>query len=383
MALPYISELRLFAAILVAALLITAWLGAAAFAHDRNRRAVPLRVHVAGSRGKTTTARLIGAALRASGRRVLVKTTGTDPVLVLPDGSERPWPRWGPASISEQVRFFRQARRHKADAVVLESMAIEPEYLWASEEYLVRATHTVITNARPDHAEVVGSHPLAAAHAMSLVVPRGTSLLLSAEAAVSPILARAERRKCKVTVVPSFAHHVDANRALALAVCTSVGMEPDAAITAFGEAGSDPGAFFLARGTTAEGRPFRFANAFSCNDTQSLDQLWKEHSADGASVFLLNVRNDRPERTRAFLSYLAGLDPDPVVYVTGFVPQRWVRDAGFDKGRVRRLRANDPRKAIAMLSAAAGEGATIWGVGNYAHLGRAIVRLVKAEAVPC
>ena len=166
MTLPFISDLRLFLALLVCAGGIVAWLWLAAFAHTRCRRAVPLRVHVAGSRGKTTVARLIGAALRADGRRVLVKTTGTDPVLILPDGSERDWPRWGPPSISEQTRFFREARRLKVEAVVLESMAIEPEYLWASENYLVRATHTVITNARPDHAEVVGKHPLAAAHAM-------------------------------------------------------------------------------------------------------------------------------------------------------------------------------------------------------------------------
>src|SRR5690606_31475311 len=191
MALPYISELHIFVALLVSTGCFITWLGLAALAHDRRRRTVPVRIHVAGSRGKTTVTRLIGAALRQSGLRVLVKTTGTDPLLILPDGTERSWPRWGPPSISEQVRFFREARRQRADAVVLESMAIEPEYLWASEHYLVRATHAVITNVRPDHAEVVGTHPLAAANAMSLVIPRGAKLFLAEEAAVAPITGRA------------------------------------------------------------------------------------------------------------------------------------------------------------------------------------------------
>lgn len=383
MALPYISDLQLFVALLASAACIVAWLGLAALAHDRRRRAVPVRIHVAGSRGKTTTTRLIGAALRETGRRVLVKTTGTDPMLILPDGSERSWPRWGPPSISEQVRFFREARRQQADAVVLESMAIEPEYLWASEEYLVRATHAVITNVRPDHAEVVGTHPLAAAHAMSLVIPTGTRLFVSDEAAVDPIMDRAARRRCDVSVVPATGvHHDVANSALALAVCADLGIPAEVAARGFLNAGKDPGAFTVTEGS-AGGRPFRFANAFSCNDTLSLEQLWRENPSPVESVILLNGRNDRPERTRDFLHCLAGLSPTAPIYVTGHVPHRWAKAAGIDAGRIRRLRATDAGRALAELAAAAPDGATIWGVGNYSRLGRDIVQLLRTEGRPC
>jgi hypothetical protein len=51
------------------------------------------------TRGKSGTTRLIAAGLRASGARVLAKTTGSKPRLVFPDGSEREIPRPGPASI--------------------------------------------------------------------------------------------------------------------------------------------------------------------------------------------------------------------------------------------------------------------------------------------
>ncbi|MEQ8295682.1 MAG: poly-gamma-glutamate synthase PgsB [Nitratireductor sp.] len=383
MTLPFISDLRLFLALLVCAVGIVAWLWLAALAHTRCRRAVPLRVHVAGSRGKTTVARLIGAALRADGRRVLVKTTGTDPVLILPDGSERDWPRWGPPSISEQTRFFREARRLKVDAVVLESMAIEPEYLWASENYLVRATHTVITNARPDHAEVVGRHPLAAAHAMSLVVPHKARLVVSDEAADGPIRARATRRDCSVTTVPTaLLDHDEANRALAMSVCATLGITPDTAQSGFKQAGTDRGAFFVACGAV-EGRPFRFASAFSCNDTRSLEQLWHETPCPGAPVILFNARHDRPERTRAFLACLADLAPRAEIYLSGFVPRRWTRAAGLADARVHRLATNNARRALATLVKAAPAEATIWGIGNYSRLGRDIVRLLKSEATPC
>lgn len=414
MVLPFISDLQLFQAVLAAALAIALWLWLAAALHTRRVRRVPLRIHVAGSRGKTSTARLIGAALRADGRRVLVKTTGTDPLLILPDGSERPWPRWAPPSISEQVRFFREAAQQGAEAVVLESMAIEPEYLWASEEYLVQATHTVITNVRPDHVEVVGHDPLAAAHAMSLVIPRHGLLFLAAEAAVPPILERAARLDCPVEQVDAHANarplsdagdapepslaisgashatgtvpvpepgHAAQNRAMALAVVRAAGVAPGVAIRGFADAGADPGSFFLTRGK-AGGLSFTFASAFACNDPLSLEQLWAENPSETPPLVLFNLRDDRPERTRAFLALLAQLVPSERLFLTGPVPARWARAAGLQPERLRRLRTRDPRKALAQLAQAA-QGAPIWGVGNYSHLGRALVALLRREGAPC
>src|SRR5438132_333371 len=105
----HVPDARLFAIALVALTLCILWLGLAAWRHRRHLRAVPVRIHVAGTRGKSTTTRLIAAGLRAGGRRVLAKTTGAQPRLILPNGSEEIWPRRGPASVREQARLF--ARR--------------------------------------------------------------------------------------------------------------------------------------------------------------------------------------------------------------------------------------------------------------------------------
>lgn len=383
MTLPYISDVQLFLAVLISCACVVAWLGLASFAHRRRRDAVPLRIHVAGSRGKTTTARMIGAGLRAAGMNVLVKTTGTDPMLILPDGSERAWPRWGPPTIAEQVRFFREAYRRRVGAVVIESMGVEPEYLWASEEYLVRATHAVITNVRPDHAEAVGDHPLSAANATGLVIPRRGRLLVADEAAVAPILTRAARLDCSVSVVPvAGLSHGDANKGVALAVCDALGVARDVAAPAMDNAGSDPGAFFVAD-SIREGKRFRFASAFSCNDTVSLRQLWAENNATSSPIVLLNARDDRPARTLAFLEALAQLAPEMRLYLTGSVPRRWALQAGFAPARIHRLRTSNAAKAVDILAEAAGSDGTIWGVGNYSRLGRDIVRLLRSEALPC
>ena len=56
--------------------------------HRRRLEQIPTRIHVNGTRGKSSVARLIAAGLRESGLRTCCKTTGTLPQMILPDGSE-------------------------------------------------------------------------------------------------------------------------------------------------------------------------------------------------------------------------------------------------------------------------------------------------------
>src|SRR6476646_2181595 len=56
--------------------------------HQRHLARIPGRVHVNGTRGKSSVTRLIAGGLRASGRRVFAKTTGTMARMIDPDGRE-------------------------------------------------------------------------------------------------------------------------------------------------------------------------------------------------------------------------------------------------------------------------------------------------------
>jgi poly-gamma-glutamate synthase PgsB/CapB len=375
---------RLFAIALLTLCACTLWMGIAAWRHRRHLRAVPIRIHVAGTRGKSTTTRLIAAGLRAGGRRVVAKTTGSEPCLILPDGTEQVWPRRGPASVREQARLFARAAQLGADAAVVECMAIRPELVWASETHLVQATTAVITNARADHFEDIGLAPDAAADAVRWAVPAAGTLVMTAEAATADLQSFAAARGTAVTVVDTVGlDPLAADRALALTVCAAHGVPAAIAAPAMNAAAADPGGFFE-RTLSIGGKTVRFANAFACNDVDSLALLWATVANAAAPVVLLNARRDRPLRSVRVLEFLAAQAPAAVLFVVGDpLALRFARRAGFRTGAVRALRARTAAAALAELAAPALPGGVIWGVGNYQGFGAQLVAELAGARPTC
>ncbi|MGB5548228.1 MAG: poly-gamma-glutamate synthase PgsB, partial [Polyangiales bacterium] len=108
--------------------------------HRRRLGRIPIRIHVNGTRGKTSVTRLIAAGLREAGVRTLAKTTGTVPRFILPNGREVPVYRPGGANVIEQKQSVTMAAAQRAEALVVECMALQPQLQWLSESKLVRAT---------------------------------------------------------------------------------------------------------------------------------------------------------------------------------------------------------------------------------------------------
>ena len=142
-----------------------------AYWHRRHRCGIPLRIHVNGTRGKSSVTRLIAAGLRSAGIRTCAKTTGTLPRFIRPDGTEDAIERVGRTNVIEQVHIIRRAADLGAEAVVLECMALHPLLQSLCELDIVRATHGVITNARPDHLDVMGPTPADVARSLAGTVP--------------------------------------------------------------------------------------------------------------------------------------------------------------------------------------------------------------------
>ena len=203
------------------------------YRHLRYVNAIPIRIHVNGTRGKSSLTRLISAGLRAGGLVTVGKTTGTLPRSLLPDGKEASIVRLMGANIIEQKYIFRYAASMKPDAIVIECMAVNPAYQWITERKFVRSTIGVITNARPDHLDLMGSTVQSVAMCLSNTLP-AKGVAFTAEDEQFHILKRvAKQRHTKLHKIRphdvtdeemaefSYIEHKD-NVQLALAVCAQV-----------------------------------------------------------------------------------------------------------------------------------------------------------------
>ena len=293
---------------------LVALLGYENWAHWRRLAKLPIRIHVNGSRGKSSVTRLIAAGLRAGGIVTCAKTTGTLPRVILPDGRELPVYRPMGANIIEQIRVARVAHAVGAQALVVECMALQPAFQWLSESKLVRATHGIITNVRPDHLDVMGPDEAAVARALCGMVPR-KGVLYSAEETVRQPMEEAckDRESRCVFVEPEAIAEITAddlapfqdrahpqNVALALRVCADLGVDRKTALSGMWAATPDPGAL-TEHHVHFFGRQIMFLNGFAANDPVSTQELWEaalqRHGDYPLRVALFNPRADRADRT--------------------------------------------------------------------------------------
>src|SRR5512139_3700618 len=274
-------------------------------ARDRALAAIPIRIHVNGTRGKSTVTRLIAAALREAGVRTVAKTTGTAPRLILPDGTERPVRRRAPASIREQLWVLREAHRLRATAVVVECMAVDPDLQAVCEALMIRSTIGVVTNARLDHGEVMGTTVGEVAAALGAAVPHSAVLVVGPTVG-GDVLARVARSRGSRVVRASadddpaaWAGHpwMAEDCGIALAVSRELGVGDGIARRGMLAAGADPGALRAGR-IEVVGRRVEYVDASAANDPQSLGLILG--ARHGSAVFVFHHRADRPARLGQF-----------------------------------------------------------------------------------
>ncbi len=283
--------------------------------HRRRLGRIPVRVHVNGTRGKSSVTRLIAAGLRAGNFRTCAKTTGTLPRMILPDGSEYPVFRPAKANVIEQLRIVDTAVDFNAEALVIECMALIPSLQWLCESKLVRSTHGVITNARADHLDVMGPTEVDVAKALAGMVPINGKLF-TAEQRHLEVFARAcDDRGTELipitadevaAITPldlagfSYVEHAE-NLALALRVCEDLGVRRSVALQGMWKASPDPGAM-TAHEMDFFGRQINFVNGFAANDPESTLRIWKmalERYRDvDRRIAIFNCRADRPDRSK-------------------------------------------------------------------------------------
>ena len=144
------------------------------------RRKLQHVIHVNGTRGKTETCRILDAVLREN-YLVYTKTTGSAACVIGTDGCEKPVRRFGSPNIREQIRVVRNACREHAQVLIVECMAVSPEYQKVSQEKILKSDIGVITNVRFDHIFDMGDTLEEIAGALSGTVPANGTLYTADE----------------------------------------------------------------------------------------------------------------------------------------------------------------------------------------------------------
>ncbi len=284
--------------------------------HLKSLSLIPLRIHVNGTRGKSSVTRLVAAGLREGGLKTFAKTTGTAPRVIDSEGKDRIIHRLRLPSIGEQVRLLRYFSAQKPDAVVIECMAVQPQYQWIAEHKMVKSHIGVITNVRPDHLDEMGPTEEDVAHSLCNTVPVN-SVLITGEDQKPDILREVAKqngtrfiksdessvRKKELDGFNYMEH--PSNIAVALDVCKQVGVNRSTALKGMHKVQPDAGAL-VAWDLNMNNKNVRFVNGMAANDPVSTLQIWNFISErfvtdEETTCILFNSRDDRPVRTRQMI----------------------------------------------------------------------------------
>jgi len=289
--------------------------------HLKSLSKIPIRIHVNGTRGKSSVVRLIAAGLRAGGFKTFAKTTGTIPRIINEKGEDVELHRLRSASIGEQIKLIRYFGKQNPDALVIECMAVNPQYQWISEHRIIRSTLSIITNIRKDHIDEMGVSNKEVAYSLSNTIPHNSKVITSEKKISAPFKDIAKKRNSSLIIIdnndidteymknfPYLEHHE--NISLALKVCQEYGVSKKIALDGMLKTKPDPGALFIWNLKNSN----QFISAFAANDPESTFQVWeliRSRINNKKICFFLNTRNDRRYRTIQLVNLvLTKINPD-------------------------------------------------------------------------
>jgi poly-gamma-glutamate synthase PgsB/CapB len=362
------------------------------FIVSRHLSGLSVRIAVTGTRGKSTVTRLIAAALREAGYSVLAKTTGSRPVLILPDGREEVISRRGLPTILEGKKVLKRASELRARALVAELMSIQPECLRVESCRIIQPMILVITNARLDHREEMGWTKPEIARSLTAAIPAGSEVFLPDSEFRPEFAAVAEKRKARIIRAPDDGRgFVEQGRNLVLAVTSSLGVADETSLRGMARALPDFGSLRLWEAQLNPSHsPWLLASAFAANDPESssliLDHLrQKIDLTQRRLIGILNFRPDRGDRTRQWLAahrqgFFSGFAR---VYIVGaHVHALRLRKKIDGPPLLTPLGNHTPASLMGRIAADSGEAGVIVGLGNIGGLGAEIVAHWEAIGRP-
>lgn len=368
--------------------------------HLHNIKSIPVRIHVNGTRGKSSITRLIAAGLRAGGIRAVGKATGTLPRFIDTEGNELSIFRISKANIREQLSVIAKAAKLQAQAIVIECMAVQPRLQYVTEKLMVRSTVGIITNARHDHLDVMGPTVYDVAEALSTTVP-GNGILFTAEhdpVCMAIFQKRCRERKTRMVEVKdegvsdedmkgfSYLEHRE-NVAVALAVCSHLGVDKMKALSGMYQTKPDPGVLRISS-VQRDGKEIVFINAMAANDPDSTLSIWqrvlglKDRSEGQKIIVLVNARLDRMQRSEQLAEMMAKSLPASYYILVGsstFVIKQKAWRMGLRPDKIIDMGGNSLSQVVEKLWQLTDNSSMVFAIGNIATIGLELSRYFQGK----
>lgn len=339
-----LTQLAWFAWVLIVALLV--WRAFTMARIERSTQSIPLTIGGWGTRGKSGCERLKAALFQGLGYQVGVKTTGCEAVLLhgVPGSPAREtfiFRAFDKATIWEQRDLLEAASRLEVDVFLWECMALRERYVKLLLHDWMRGMLTTITNAYPDHEDVMGPSGEDVARVIGQFIPNGGTAI-TAEDQMLPVLRESARRR-KSELIEVGARESDLlpedlverfpyqehprNIALVARLAEYLGVPRDVAIVEMADhVVPDLGVLKTYPVEFHRGRRLFFSNGMSANERVGylsnwrrlgLDEYDRDENGDTCVALVVNNRADRVPRSRVFAKIMVEDTPCEVNLIIG------------------------------------------------------------------
>ena len=349
-----------------------------------------LRIHVNGTRGKSSVTEYIAAGIFMAQPEVMAKITGIIPTIIH-NGEEQIIKRAGVARVQEQFYTIRLAAKMKAKSLILECMSISPE-LQRLESRFFKPHIYVITNIKDDHREEMGKMLEDQADSICNAIPANCTVITNELRYLDKIREIATANNSLVVspqpLKPELLKRLPfgifpENISLAIAVCDVAGFNYELA-----EEGiinrilSSKSPLFS---INYDSKEIKFLNAFAVNDVDSTSSFlkhWQKNLGNNGKIsVILNTRADRPIRTDLFAGWISDISSSiSNIIVTGDHVNRAkysMLKAGVDNGKIYIWQSKHLKRLKKNLFNMIDDGSLVVGVGNIGGDGFTILSELK------
>lgn len=351
---------------------------------EKARRKIDIVIHVNGIRGKSTVSRLIDAGLRDGRRRVFTKVTGTEPRYIDIDNQEKDIKRRGKANIREQIKTIKKAAKCGTDVLILECMAVKPEFQKISEEMIIKADIGVITNVRYDHLDEMGNSLEKIADSLCNTIPKN-GVLVTGEVRNLEIIKESARIKLtKVLLMDELKEEYKEidfmeNVAVALKVCECLGVDRATALRGMKGYKRDSGVLKELKFLNSCGRKISFINILAANDPDSSEKILKSFESEDLwnrkKYLMVNNRRDRLSRLEQFVKFVEKHEKNfEKIFISGESTNIFYRKLNKNLKKIEIL------KSIQQLDIL-NEDSVIFAVGNICGKGKELLKEIESRGI--